>query len=146
MLSICVGLSQISSSGWFQSRLLPCSVSIRGRSDYWLEISRIADHGNQLEVSAFLVIVWYTYRNKSSLKFSALVRTIIADATMYFLAMVALQVYIQVSFVLTEVRSLSLSLSVCTLFCDHQSELLRASINNFRLCEYTPNWNDSTSH
>lgn len=49
------------------------------------------------ELSAFLVIVWYTYRNKSTLKFSALVRTMITEATIYFLAMVALQTYVQLS-------------------------------------------------
>jgi len=101
-----VGLSYTFSSRWFPTRSLPCSVSSCGRSDCWLKIARIADNGNYSEVSAFLVIVWYTYRNKSSLKLSALVRTIITDATIYFLAMVALQIYIQVSFVLTEVRSL----------------------------------------
>ena len=59
------------------------------------------------ELSAFLVIVWCTYREKSTLKFSALIRRIITEATIYFLAMVALQIYIQVSLVLTEVWSLS---------------------------------------
>jgi len=54
------------------------------------------------EVSAFLVIIWYSYRNKGTLKLSALVRTIVTDATIYFLAMVTLQIYIQVSYVLTE--------------------------------------------
>jgi len=53
--------------------------------------------GTAFELSAFLVIAWYTYRNKSALKFSALVRTIISEATIYFLVMIALQTYIQLS-------------------------------------------------
>ena len=68
---------------------------------------RIADYEVHLELSAFLVIVWYTYRNKSALKFSALVRTIAAEATVYFLVMVTAQVYIQLSLSLMEVYSLS---------------------------------------
>ena len=44
----------------------------------------------------------------STLKLSAVIRTIVAEATMYFLAMVALQIYVQLSFVLMEVWSFSL--------------------------------------
>jgi len=54
------------------------------------------------ESSAFLVIAWYTYRNKSTLKFSALIRTMVTEATIYFLAMVALQTYVQLSLSLTK--------------------------------------------
>lgn len=63
-------------------------------------------HWEYLEFSAFFVIIWYTYQNKSALKFSALVRTIAADATMYFLVMVAAQTYVQISLILTTVQSL----------------------------------------
>ena len=63
--------------------------------------------GKRLELSAFLVIVWYTYRNKSTLKFSALIRTMITEATIYFLAMVALQTSVQISLSLTNVYPLS---------------------------------------
>ena len=43
----------------------------------------------------------------NTFKFSAIVRTIVAEATIYFLAMVALQIYIQISLVLMEVQCLS---------------------------------------
>ena len=102
--------------------------------DCWVKTPRIVDNGEHLELSAFLVMVWFTYREKSKLKVSVLIRTIIAEGTIYFLAMVALQIYIQVSFVLTEVWSLPIH----TPFHDHQSKYPRASINNFRHCEYTP--------
>ena len=39
-----------------------------------------------------------------------MVRTIVAESTIYFLAMVALQIYIQLSYVLMEVRSIVLDL------------------------------------
>ena len=63
--------------------------------------------GGHLDLSAFLVIARYTIRNKSTLKFSALIRTIVADASMYFLAMIAMQTYVQLSLNLMEVESLS---------------------------------------
>ena len=59
-----------------------------------------------VELSAFLVIAFYAYRNRGTLRFSALLYTIAAESTVYFLAMVAAQVYIQLSFNLTKVRSL----------------------------------------
>ena len=63
---------------------------------------RVID-GGRLDLSAFLVIVQYTYRNKGALKFSALARTVVAEATIYFLAMIAVQVYIQLSLNVMEV-------------------------------------------
>ncbi|KAF9646554.1 hypothetical protein BDM02DRAFT_3118500, partial [Thelephora ganbajun] len=53
--------------------------------------------GTAFELSAFFVIIWCMYRNKSALKFSALIRTIVAEATVYFLVMVAVQTYVQLS-------------------------------------------------
>ena len=72
-------------------------------------MSRIADHAHviHLELSAFLVIVWHTYRNKSMLEFSALARAIFAEATAYFLAMMVLQVYVQLSLHFMKVPSSS---------------------------------------
>jgi len=49
--------------------------------------------GLYTELSAFIVIVWNVYHLNRGLKFSALVRTIITEATVYFLAMIALQIY-----------------------------------------------------
>lgn len=46
-----------------------------------------------VELSAFAIIVWYIYRDRRTLKFSALIRTIVAEATVYFLVMVAAQAY-----------------------------------------------------
>lgn len=66
-----------------------------------------ADHEARLELSVFLVIARYTYRNKSTLKFSALIRTIAAEATIYFLAMIAMQIYVQLALNLMEVCSSS---------------------------------------
>jgi len=61
----------------------------------------IVDHGGWgcLDLSAFLVVVWRTYRVRAS----GLI--IVADATVYFLVMVSSQVYIQLTYNLLEVRS-----------------------------------------
>ena len=68
---------------------------------------KIADYREHSDLSAFLVIVRYTYRNKRALKFSALIRAIVADASIYFLAMVAMQIYVQLSVGLTKVQTFS---------------------------------------
>lgn len=107
----------------------------------WHETLRVTDHGVRLELSAFLVIVWYTYRNKSALKFSALIRTIAAEATVYFLVMVAAQVYIQLSLSLMEVLSLSRFL----LYFMIVDDCFRVLGKNFRSCEYATNSNDVNS-
>jgi len=44
----------------------------------------------------------------NTLKFSAVIRTIVAEGTIYFIAMVALQIFILLSFILMGVWSLSL--------------------------------------
>lgn len=64
--------------------------------------------GEHLEISIFLVIVWYTYHNQGKFRFSALVRTIITEATIYFLVMSAMQTYVLISWSLMSVWSLSL--------------------------------------
>jgi len=74
---------------------------------WFLGTISIADRGIHAELSAFLAIAWYTYRNKGALKFSALIRTIISEATIYFMVMIAVQTYIQISLSLMKVRSLS---------------------------------------
>jgi len=56
-----------------------------------------------VEVSAFLVIAFYVNRNRGTLRLSALLYRIAAESTVYFLAMVAAQIYIQMSFNLTKV-------------------------------------------
>ena len=65
----------------------------------------VADRGTNLDVSAFLVIAWYAYRGMPVFKLSAVVRTIVTEGTIYFLAMLAMQIYTQMSFALTEVWS-----------------------------------------
>jgi len=47
--------------------------------------------GKTLELPAFLVVAWCASCNRGVLKFSAVIRTIVAEATIYFLAMVAVQ-------------------------------------------------------
>ena len=47
------------------------------------------------EISAFIVVVRYTYCNKRLLEFSGLVRAITTQATIYFLAIIAIQIYLQ---------------------------------------------------
>lgn len=73
-----------------------------GSRIYFIYESRIAvasvSIGTAFEVSAIIVVVWCTYRNKSALKYSALVRTIVTQATVYFLVIVAAQIYLQLSF------------------------------------------------
>jgi len=68
--------------------------------------------GEHLELSAFLVIIRYTYHNKSMLKFSALIRTMVTEATIYFLAIVTMQTYVLLSLILMEGTSQQLSFAV----------------------------------
>ena len=101
----------------------------------------IADRGEHLDLSAFLVIARYTYRNKRALKLSALIRAIIAEASIYFIAMIAMQLYVQLSVSLTQVRSFS-RFPLHFVVIDH--EYLRASISNVRFREYATNLNDDS--
>jgi len=96
-LPICVHLSHTPSSSWFLLRLLPRLVSGRARSD---RQRRLLITGKHLDLSAFVVVAWCAYRHVNTLKFSVVIRTIVAEATIYFLAMVALQVYVQLGFIL----------------------------------------------
>jgi len=59
--------------------------------------------GELLELSAFLVIVWHMYRIKSSPELSELIRAIVTGATLYFLAMIALQAYVLSSLIFMQV-------------------------------------------
>ena len=76
----------------------PRLVGRRVCSDHW-RMFLIAR--KYLDLSAFLIIAWCAYRIANSLQITVLIRTIVAEATIYLLAMVALQVYIQLSFALT---------------------------------------------
>lgn len=78
-------------------------MSRHTRSNCWHRTLRIADHEDRLDLSAFLVVAWCTFRNMGVFKLSAVVRTIATEATIYFLAMVVLQIYSQLSFILMEV-------------------------------------------
>ena len=90
----------------------------------------------RVELSAFIVIVWYICRDKTTLKFSALIRTIVTEATVYFLAMVAMQTYSIVG-VKYFPRSLR---SSATAECD----CCRVSVTNknSRFCEYAADSED----
>ena len=92
-----------SDSSRFPMRSVPRSVSSRAHFSPRGKISRVADYGKHPDLSAFIVVAWCTLRNTSALKVSALIRTIATEATIYFLAMVALQVYSQLSLVFMEV-------------------------------------------
>jgi len=81
-----------------------------------VQLPRIVNHVKTLDLSAFLVVAWCTYRSLNTLKLSVVIRTIVAEATIYFLAMVAVQVYVQLSYILAEV---SLFLLVHIQLCDH---------------------------
>ena len=102
----------------------------------------IADRGEHLDLSAFLVIARYTYCNKRVLKFSALIRAIVAEASIYFIAMIAMQIYVQLSVSLTQVRSFSRS-PLHFVIIDH--EYPRASISKDHFREYATNLNDNSS-
>ena len=78
-------------------------------------MTRVADYWERLDVPAFLAIIWYSCRNRGTLRFSALIRTIVTEATIYFFAIVAMQIYVQLSLNLMEVESLSWF----PLFCDY---------------------------
>ena len=77
------------------------------RPKHWHKTPPIANHRKHLDLSAFIVVAWCIFHNMRALKFSMVVRTIITDATIYFLAMVTLQIYSQLSFIFMEVLSLS---------------------------------------
>ena len=53
---------------------------------------------SRIEVSAFAIIVWYTYRNREMLKFMALVRTIVQQAGIWFIGIIVAHIYIQANF------------------------------------------------
>ena len=67
------------------------------------------------EISAFAVVVWYVYHDKHMLEFSALVRTIVKQATIYFIVIVAVQIYLQVFLSLGIVWSFARSQSFVTI-------------------------------
>ena len=126
------------SFGWFPTRSAPRLVRSCAHSNRWRKNPRIVDHGEYLDLSAFLVVIWCTYRNK----FSGLIRAIAADATVYFLAVVAAQVYIQTACVLMDVRS----------FARFPRYFLRVEYNHCRVfllrsrsCECVLNLNDNGS-
>ena len=82
-----------------------------------------------VEVSAFFVIVWYLHPRNRALGFSAVMRTILTEATVYFFAMVAVHTYSIIG--------------VKLLACSHHSVVIkydyyRALITNrnFHICEY----------
>ena len=87
--------------------LIPSSIGTAFGTCWIPSAPSVFDHVEHLELSAFLVIALYTYSNKRALKFSAVVSTIVSEATIYFLAMVAVQTFIQISMNVMEVRSLS---------------------------------------
>ncbi|KAF9780093.1 hypothetical protein BJ322DRAFT_1165342 [Thelephora terrestris] len=62
----------------------------------WYKIATVSV-GTALEISAFAIIVWYTYRNRGMLKFLPLVRTIVMQAGVWFIAIVVTQIYVQAS-------------------------------------------------
>ena len=75
-------------------------------SSFWRKMLRVTDREEHLELSAFLAILWYTYRDQKMLKFSGLIRTLVGEATIYFLAMIAMQIYVQLSLNLMQAWSL----------------------------------------
>ena len=91
----------------YESRIAVASVSIGTAFGEWLPTvaaKTLFTKISGIEVSAMIVVVWYTYRNRSTLKYSALLRTIVTQATVYFLVIVAAQIYLQLSFGLQLVR------------------------------------------
>ena len=77
----------------------------------WRKTPEYSAYRKSIEISAICTVVWYTYRNKRTLKLSALARVLVTEATVYFLVMVAAQIYIQLSFNLVKVWFLSVPAS-----------------------------------
>lgn len=77
-----------------------------------------------------------------ALKFSILIRTIATDSTIYFLAVVAVQVHATMSYIFMQVQSLPLSLHSTVIV---NSNTPRVSLDNTRLCEYTVDLNGKSS-
>ena len=65
---------------------------------------------SRLDVSVFAIVVWYTFRHTNMFKFSALLRTMLAQATVYIIAIIIMQIYIQVSLSCADQSSLVQSL------------------------------------
>ena len=74
-------------------------MSNRTYSFRWCGFHGLLIRALHLGLSAFLVVAWCTFRHLDVLKLSAVVRTIATKVTIYFLAMVALQLYTRLSFV-----------------------------------------------
>jgi len=74
----------------------PCSFS-------GVKIPTITDREEYLDVSAFIVVAWCIFHNMRALKISTVIRTIATDTTVYFVVMVAVQVYSQLSYIFMEV-------------------------------------------
>ena len=58
-----------------------------------------------IEVSAFAIVVWSTYPHVKMFKFLALVRTLVTQATMYFIVVIAVHIFVLVVASLGIVRS-----------------------------------------
>ena len=57
-----------------------------------------------IEISAFTIIVWYAYHPGNTFKLMALVRTVLIQASIWFIAIIIVQMYIQVNFSSLAVR------------------------------------------
>ena len=57
---------------------------------------RILFTNARIEVSAFAIVVWRTYPNIKMLKFFLLVRTLVTQATVYFIAVAVVHIFVLV--------------------------------------------------
>jgi len=62
----------------------------------------VVDRGTNPDISAFLIITWSAYRGMRVFKLSAVLRTIVTEGTIYFLAMLGMQIFTQACFVLNK--------------------------------------------
>ena len=84
-----------------------------------------------VEACAFFVIVWYIHPRNRAFGFSAVMRTILTEATVYFFAMVAVHTYSIIG-VKSPLGPPHRSVMVK---CDHDRVLINS--RSFRICEYT---------
>ena len=99
-------------------------------------MSRVTDREEHSELSAFLAIPWYTYRDQRMLKFSGLIRTLVGEAMIHFLAMISIQI---MSNCLRTTWGYDLSRFLLHLaISDREHSGVLA--DSFRFCEYGINW------
>jgi hypothetical protein len=85
------------------------------------------------DVSMFCIIIWMAYSSVVTVRLSSLLRTIVADATAYFIMAMTIQILVVLFLSFTDVRHASFP--VCP--HSHNVPTFRIRSANSHLCAYT---------